>query len=306
MKKVNESILNILVYFDLFDHPLAPQEVLNFIDIKTNLSDVIDGLEELRQLELVFSDGQFYGLSVDSSQFDKRNKYNDAANSIMPLAIRTGEMILKFPFVEDVFISGSLSKYVMAADSDIDYFIITKSKRIWLCKLMLKFYKFFKLNNDKNHFCINYFISKEDLKIYEENKYTAIELATLIPVTKSNLKQQLVESNLWLKEILPQYEIEDNGSIDTVVKTNGSYIIENLFPGIIGTLSNKVVKNLSITRNKIKYFSLRNSKDFKLMMRSTDHQIKVHNSNHQRRILDLYTKKLKEKSLELKHVALNA
>ncbi|MBK8679672.1 MAG: hypothetical protein IPN25_13810 [Sphingobacteriales bacterium] len=45
---------------------------------------------------------------------------------ILPLAFRISKFIGSFPFVRGVLLSGSLSKNRLAADGDIDYFIIAQ------------------------------------------------------------------------------------------------------------------------------------------------------------------------------------
>ncbi len=58
-------------------------------------------------------------------------------------------------------------------------------------------------------FCINYFISTTDLEIEEKNIYTAIELATLIPMYGVDVYNDLYEANQWIKTYVPNYPKRD-------------------------------------------------------------------------------------------------
>ncbi len=59
-------------------------------------------------------------------------EYNRLAEIRLKDAKKYARVIANFPFIQAVFISGSLSKHVMKPNSDIDFFIITKPDRLWL------------------------------------------------------------------------------------------------------------------------------------------------------------------------------
>ncbi len=48
------------------------------------------------------------------------------AEEIMPKALKRAQLIMSFPYVESVSISGALAKNYYDDDGDIDFFIITK------------------------------------------------------------------------------------------------------------------------------------------------------------------------------------
>ena len=79
-------------------------------------------------------------------------------------------------------ISGSLSKGYYDDDGDIDFFIITSPKRLWIARTFLILYKKIFLLNSRKYFCVNYFISSNALEIEEKNIFTATELTTLLPM----------------------------------------------------------------------------------------------------------------------------
>ena len=63
------------------------------------------------------------------------------AKNIYQKALTVSRLISKFPYVEGVGISGSLSKGYYDDDGDIDFFIITSPKRLWIARTFLILYK---------------------------------------------------------------------------------------------------------------------------------------------------------------------
>ena len=109
-----------------------------------------------------------------------------------------------FPYVRGVGISGSLSKNFADADSDIDLFIITKKDRIWIARSFMHFFKKFTfLVNRQHYYCMNYYVDEDQLEIVEKNIYTAIEVATLIPLQGRDAFEDFYSANSWAKAYLP-------------------------------------------------------------------------------------------------------
>ena len=65
----------------------------------------------------------------------------------------------------------NLSKNYFDANSDFDFFIITKPNRLWISRtLYILLFKLFSKEKQKLY-CLNYFISEADLKINDQNLF---------------------------------------------------------------------------------------------------------------------------------------
>ncbi len=291
-RALDRSILKCIAYFNVFQHPITATEVYRFLDVEIEF----ETLE--RQLSVLASEGVvkqyeiYYGLKDVQRLSTLRVQYEEHAIQHHTIALINGGRILNLPFVSGVCISGSLSKGVMKKDADIDYFIIGKHGRVWLAKFFIKTYKYLFLNNSKEYFCTNYFISDQDLIIKEKNLYTATELATLIPLDSDQHYSNLLESNLWWRSYFPNYTIETSRlSIQSKgLKSKSQFVIriERLLSGYIGSAINKGIMKLAVLRNRLFYNKQQSHKDFELMFRSTLSEIKVHGSNHQMNTLEAH------------------
>lgn len=202
------QVWSTLTYFDLFKYPLTKSEIYELIHFESFNEKLIDeAIAELLVQEKCYQFGEYLSLANDSNIVKRRLNGNLLANEKWTIASKTASFINYFPFVKAVWISGSLSKNFMDAKSDIDFFVVTTKNRLWVCRTILVLYKkIFLLNSHKN-FCLNYFIDEENLKINEQNLFTATELVTLKPLINSTLYYKFIASNSWTKSFLPNSRI---------------------------------------------------------------------------------------------------
>jgi len=292
------AILSCIYYFDIFKYPLKVNEIVKYLNTQSpieNQSQFVAILDDLVNENQIFHSKGFYSRDQNIEELiSNRIEYERRADETVAEALKYGNLIRKFPFIKGVLISGSLSKHVMKEGDDIDFFIISKANRIWASKIFLKLYKVFFLGNSYESFCLNYFISDGNLKIHEKNTYTATELATLIPIGCDDLHLELLNSNYWHKEFLPNFNYKKNnkyttGDIDIPTSTK---FVEKVLSGKIGHYLDNAVMKLHRYWNKRKYAHLSDEKDFELMMRASKEQIKVHPPNGQGKILKSYNKQV--------------
>ena len=209
MSPLQESILNVVTYFDIFHYPLTAEEIRTFMDKQCNEEQVHNLLNELLSDERIFKTHDFYTLHKNSSLAAKRIKENAAAKKQMRKAKKIAAFLTWFPFIKGIAISGSLSKQVAKEDSDVDFFIITTANRLWLSKIF--FTTFIKLVSfialDK-WFCLNYVIDETNLEVKEKNIFTATEIITLIPLYGSSLFDKFFETNNWMYDYFPNHAIK--------------------------------------------------------------------------------------------------
>ena len=202
--KIENSILKVLVYFDLFRYPLTAEEIRSFLDQPCDKIDLNTALQDLITTEKIFHVHKFYSLQNDLSLAERRTKGNEKAISLLKTADRIASTLYKFPYVRGVGISGSLSKNFADENADIDYFIITKANRLWIARTLLHLYKKIPfLKNRNRHYCMNYFVDEAELIIEEKNIFTATELFTLVPMIGNGSLLKLFEVNSWCNSYFP-------------------------------------------------------------------------------------------------------
>ena len=137
-------------------------------------------LAVMTEADIIYKIDEFYALHNDLFMVVRRRNGNKNAHREIQNAIKATGILSKFPFVEGLALSGSLSKNYADENTDIDFFIITKANRLWIARtLMHIFYRFAVLAGKRNWFCMNYYIDETALEIEEKNIFTAIEIVTI-------------------------------------------------------------------------------------------------------------------------------
>ncbi|MFQ5978867.1 MAG: hypothetical protein ACE5OZ_12130 [Candidatus Heimdallarchaeota archaeon] len=201
---IQHAILKTLVYSDVFDFPLSPSEIHNFlISYRTYKSDVVANLsKEPLASKYISHSGEYYALVGREDLFEIRRQRERNARRMWPKAIRYGRIIASLPFVRMVAVTGSLAMNNVERDADIDYLIVTNHGRLFISNaLVLAISRFFSLHGD--FICPNYLLSENALAIENQNLFTAHEFARMIPISGFEVFQRMWRLNGWVSKYLP-------------------------------------------------------------------------------------------------------
>ena len=282
------DILLTLLYFNIFNHPLTQEELRNSSKISPLSDSSFEGaIGTLLQRKLIFEKDGFWGVQENISFLVERRKdLNQRAAKYMPIAHKISALIGRFPFVRAVCVSGSLSKGIMAADGDIDYFIITEPHRLWLARtLLILFKKVFLLNSHK-YFCVNYFIDSHHLEIEDKNLFTATELAFLLPTWGKGVITRFYQANHWVKDFYPNFPIRTDPDIP-IDKRRLKKILEWVFSGRMGGWLDDQCMKIT-THYQAQKFKPMKAEDYSVALRAFKHTSKHHPRHFQRRVLEKY------------------
>src|SRR3972149_5244541 len=135
MKAIRDNILKTLLYYDIFSHPLNGDEIFTFLPEN----------------------------SVAKENVYKRLYKEQYSRKMWKAAWIATHVIKLFPFVRAVMVTGSLSKNSSDKSSDLDFMIITAPGRLWIARTLLMLFKKIFLFNSYKYFCINYFVTTDNL-----------------------------------------------------------------------------------------------------------------------------------------------
>ena len=207
MQSLEISILKTVAYFNVFSYPLNVDEIVFFLDQPATEKEIIPALFHLVKTKQLFQFSNFYSLRNEPHLITRRINGNELALKDIKKAKAVARFLSWMPFIKGIAISGSLSKNFADENSDLDFFIITAANRLWIVRMMYAFlFKIASTLKLKNWFCLNYFIDEADLKIKEQNIFTAIEVATLMPLKGEGVCKDFFQSNNWVYQFLPNYK----------------------------------------------------------------------------------------------------
>jgi len=289
MPQLNEdqkAVYACLCYFDVFQHPLRFTEICEFSSVSFSDSKVHTLLDELLHMQLIRSESGFYLLKQASgNNIQKRLRAEQGFRTKQKTIRRFARLVARFPFVQSVAISGSCSKGLLDEDGDVDYFIITSPNRLWLCRSILVTFKKLILFNSKKYFCVNYFLSADQLEIPDRNLFVACEISTLMPVSNKVLFENYLKHNHWVKAFLPNKK-EYNAQFlrDELPVRPFSQVIEWVCSGKLGDALDRGFFRYTLNTWE-KKFSDFSKEEFDLNMRSKKTVSKHHPRGFQKKVL---------------------
>lgn len=295
MHDLRRHILSTIAYFDLFHYPLTMDEIYLYLPVKCDASDFEYVLKYLVIDRMVYHFDKFYTLKNEYFLVERRLQGNVRAAKMIGTARKVSNLLARFPFVKGIAISGSLSKNFADEDSDIDLFIITSKNRLWIARtLMHCFKKLTFLVKREHYFCMNYYIDEEELQIREKNIYTAIEIATLMPLHGDTTFEQFYMANNWTRNYLPNKYMR----LTTAKSLRRSWlkrVFEWLFNNRFGNALDDLLMRITVERwDKKRQEKKLNIKGLIMGMDAGKHYAKPDPKNFQEKLILKYQLKLSQ------------
>ena len=208
-----ESILRTLSYSDIFSFPLTKEEIKKyFLRVEFSFWDQTSFKNLLKSKKISFKNN-FYFLKGREKIVDLRLEKNKISISKIEIAKKYALILSKIPSIEFIGISGSLALNSAGWDDDIDFFIITKAKTLWITRflsvILLKSLRVRREKRGKKHsnkICLNMFLDKNNLLIpkFMQNIYTAHEIMQIKPIfNRNNTYREFLKINNWTFQIMP-------------------------------------------------------------------------------------------------------
>lgn len=229
---LQREILNVLLYFDIFGHPLTLEELHDYLSIPVaDASEILQACLSEPLDRQVSIRGKYFLIagSRDTLASDRLRK-EERALPYFRIAPLVAAWISCFPWVRGVCISGELSKGVASPGADIDLFIVAAEGRLWICRTILVLFKKIFLLNRKKFFCINHLICDGHMQIREETYYSAVEAVTLRPLFNPVLRVRFLRANPWIAELLPNHPLPQSTGDEPVRRRMIQRFLEALFP----------------------------------------------------------------------------
>jgi len=293
LTEINKNILATLAYFDMFNYPLTRVEIFLFLQHKCRQQDFDVTLQYMVASQSIYKFDSFYTLKNDPELVKRRTAGNRKAAELMKTARRVSDLLIRFPYVRGIAISGSLSKNYADDESDIDLFIITAKNRLWVARtIMHAFKKLTFLVNRQHYFCMNYYVDEQQMQIREKNIYTATEVVTLIPLQGDGVFDQFFAANAWTQDYLPNNYLR----LSSAKPTKNGFLkqtVEWLFNNSLGDFLDKTLMKITGTRWNKKTIEKRlNVHGVVLSMSAEKHCAKPHPVEFQEKLMNRYDEKM--------------
>lgn len=305
IESVKNNVLKTLLYYDIFSHPLNTEEIYSLLPQnsvkKEKIIETIDKLSCDTNSPFTSSEGYVY-VKPNKHFIELRKEKEEISRKMWKAARLVTHIIKRFPYVRAVFVTGSLSKNSSNKKSDLDFMIITKKDRLWISRMFLMMFKKLFLLNSYKYFCINYFITEDNLEIDEKNIFSATEIVYIKSTFNEPLMHKFIRENMWIKNYFPNYSPGDEKFNSAGFKVNNrkSFVqrfFEIFLNGKLGNMLN--YRFMKITgKHWIKKYNDLDEKERNQMFLTKPKVSKTHPGNMQKVVLDMYNERLKKFNLE--------
>jgi len=224
LNNLQKRIVATIAYFDLFDYPLTSVEVWRWLYCsedestaqKVELAAVIDNLQSAGLQPIIdVRNGFYFLLGRREIVLTRLNRYGLAKKKFRAV-LGPVAWLRAVPFVQLAAVCNNVGYGNGSKESDIDFFIITKSGRLWLTRLLvtLLIQILGRRRHGKkiiNRICLSFYTSEDRLNLFDlglkpADPYLAYWLATLASVyNRQNSYQNFLSANQWLANYLPNF-----------------------------------------------------------------------------------------------------
>jgi hypothetical protein len=294
-----QSIIKALAYFDIFNYPLTREEIFHFLDRAMDPDELKPVLQRLVVDKRIFQLGNFYSLQPDPELRTRRADGNRKAELLLKTAYKAGGFLYQFPFVRGIGISGSLSKNFADQHTDIDFFIITRTNRLWIARTLMHLFKKLTFITGHQHwYCMNYYIDEEAMLIEEQNIFTATELTTLLPVCGNGTMDRFYDKNSWTENYFPNQAMRKQSMLlsrSGWLKRSVEWLLNNKAGNVLDDLLMRITAR---RWNEKELLQKTNSHGNRMGLHSGKHFSKPNPVYFQKKVLDLFHKKLTEAEMD--------
>ena len=260
MTSLEQAVLSTLSWFDLWRQPLTGFECWYYLwdeagSNKTcSASDVLKSLEGLQKNDLVKSELGFWQLSASPSykaERLERARYSIAKRRRAQLAAK---LLRALPFVRLVALANTLAIEGAKPESDIDLFIIIRHGRLYLGRLIVT--ALIQALGWRRHgqqvadrLCLSFYITDDQLNLrllaYDDDPYLAYWLASLYPLGDSQVIENLLKANAWVKDLIPnRFKVLDFTNKNEQINSWFKKFMEKLLVGWFGDTLESAAKKL--------------------------------------------------------------
>ena len=290
-KKLLEAIVRAVAFFDLFDFPLTSLEIWQYLDVKTNLKEIEDVLE-IENEYLEHSEG-FYFLKNRKKIIDIRKERYNINDSKLKIAIKISKVFSTLCSIKMIAVANSIGSHNLKEDGDIDMFIVTRKKQLWITRLLLVvLVKFLNMRpregDEKDKICLSFFVDENNLNLekfkLKDDIYFNYWLAGLVPIYfREDTYHEFIKENHWIKKELPNWELKQVGKGRQIKSKFKFKCAFNLYESLAKEIQ------LRMMSSRIKELM---NQDNRVVI--NDHVLKMHVQDNRKKYRDLFLEKINE------------
>lgn len=289
---VKKAITRAIVFFDVLDHPLTAFEVWKYLLDGSGREATLGMVGKLLDAGLgrIGKQDAFFFLSGREKLVEARRRSLNLAEGKMKRASEAVAWLRFIPGVKMAAVCNSLALGNVREESDIDLFIVTARRRIWLTRFsvtaavhLLGLRRYGAKVRDK--ICLSFYVTEDDLDLekvaLDRDPYFYYWLAALIPLYDDGIFKNLIARNAWLKKFLPNFIPVLPGPDRRVADNPASIFLKRLYSAavdpLLGDVCERLARYLQLKKMEKNTGSLAKENDTRVII--SDAMLKFHETD---------------------------
>ncbi len=208
-----DAILTAVSYADIFDYPLTEEELQTWLPFRFSLKRPRLARQGEALKQFCVGNITYYSLRSVKHLVALRNKRQQWSADKWTRARAIATLLRCIPTISLVGVTGGLARSNARKDDDIDFFIITAPKTLWvtraLATILLDILHLRRRPTDtkvNNLVCLNMFMSKDGVSVpkKERDLFNAHEVLLMTPVWEwGDTYRKFLQANRWVEKFLP-------------------------------------------------------------------------------------------------------
>ncbi len=238
---LHRAVLVTVLYGDLFDHPLTVGELHRFLTAPCPDREALERAVEALDGRYLGTDRGFVFRRGREATVDVRLRRRRLAAERWPKARRFARWLGWVPFLRMVAVCGSQAVENGDDDGDVDLFLITEPRRLWLVQsLTMVLRRTGRLLGID--VCPNYLLARDTLEIEGRDLYAAREAAQALPLWGEAAYQSFLDANRWVDDVLPQRAAGDSRRfLEPAPRHRLTSMLEAILDGRLGDVADRAV-----------------------------------------------------------------
>lgn len=248
---MEKAILKTLAYADIFDYPLKAWEIHKWlIGRKATLRPIEGALERLIKKRKINSKKGYYLFFRRDSLIAKRLRKQEQSIRYLRKAKLLVQVLKLISWIKLVGISGGLAMDNAGVSDDIDLFIITANKRVWITRFLTL--GLLSLTGQRRNvadsgrkiagkLCINILLEEDRLEQINKDIYLAHEILQMkVLWERDGIYSKFLEDNSWAFKFLPNWMGGLSNVLSSTNSHNTKYIVHDTILGVLESLAKKL------------------------------------------------------------------
>jgi hypothetical protein len=199
------AIARSVLYASLFDYPLTLAQLRqSLIESTMTPTEIVSTVARSPALQAVveFRDG-FFLPSGQQQLASERRRREARSRSFLESHRTLLSLICALPYVRMVALSGSVAHLNLEGSGDLDLFIVTRGRRVWLVTVAVILLA--KLLGRRRTLCANYVLSDTQLQMNQQDLFTASQIIHLKPLVGDAVYDRMLAVNPFVARFYPNF-----------------------------------------------------------------------------------------------------